>query len=158
MNATPAIPPGMTAITPHLTCRNAAAAIDFYQRAFGAVEVARLPSPDGKLAHALLTIGGASLMLVDEYAEQGMLSPQALNGSPVTIHLYVADADATFAQAIAAGATVAMPLADMFWGDRYGRLVDPFGHHWSVATHLRDLSPDEIAASMAGGCPEAGAG
>lgn len=157
MNATPAIPPGMTAITPHLTCRNAMAAIDFYKQAFGAVECARLPSPDGKLAHALLNIGGASLMLVDEYADQGMLSPQTLDGSPVTIHLYVADADAAFARAIAAGATVTMPLADMFWGDRYGRLVDPFGHHWSVATHQRDLSPEEIAAAMAGGCPDSGA-
>lgn len=94
-------------------------------------------------------------MLVDEYAEQGMLSPQALNGSPVTIHLYVVDADATFAQAIAAGASVTMPLTDMFWGDRYGRLVDPFGHHWSVATHQRDLSPAEIAAAMLDCCPGA---
>lgn len=155
MTTVQAIPPGMTAITPHLTCRNAAAAIDFYKQAFGAVECARLPSPDGKLAHAQLNIGGASLMLVDEYAEQGMLSPQALNGSPVTIHLYVVDADTTFAQAIAAGASVTMPLTDMFWGDRYGRLVDPFGHHWSVATHQRDLSPAEIAAAMLDGCPGA---
>lgn len=153
-----AIPPDMTAVTPHLTCRDAAEAIAFYKQAFGAIESGRLPSPDGKLAHALLRIGGACLMLVDEYPEQGMLSPLSLNGSPVTIHLYVADVDATVAQAVAAGARVTMPVADMFWGDRYGRLVDPFGHHWSVATHLHDLSQEEIAAAMMSdsGCPQSG--
>ena len=152
---TQAIPPGMTAITPHLTCSDAAAAIDFYKQAFGASEGARLPGPDGKLAHAQLWIGGACLMLVDEYAEQGMLSPLSLSGSPVTIHLYVADVDATVAQAVAAGARLTMPVADMFWGDRYGRLLDPFGHHWSVATHQHDFSPEEIAAAMRHGCPDA---
>ncbi|WP_291989029.1 VOC family protein [Candidatus Accumulibacter sp. ACC007] len=153
-----AIPPGMTAITPHLTCRDAVEAIDFYKQAFDASEEARLASPDGKLAHAMLRIGGACVMLVDEYREQGMLSPLSLNGSPVSIHLYVSDVDATVAQAVAAGAQVTMPVADMFWGDRYGRLVDPFGHHWSVATHQRDLSPEEITAAMMSdsGCPQAG--
>lgn len=151
---TQAIPPDMTAITPHLTCRDAAAAIDFYKQAFGAVEGGRLPGPDGKLAHALIRIGGAALMLVDEYPDQGMLSPLSLKGSPVTIHLYVADVDATVARALEAGATLTMPVADMFWGDRYGRLVDPFGHQWSVATHRHDLSPAQIAAAMQGACPE----
>lgn len=148
MSPVQAIPQGMTAITPHLVCRDAAAAIDFYRKAFGAVEQGRLPGPDGKLMHAAITIGGAALMLVDEFPGQGMPSPQSLGGSPVTIHLYVADVDATVAQAVAAGASVTMPVADMFWGDRYGRLVDPFGHQWSVATHVRDVGAEEIRAFM----------
>lgn len=149
------IPPGMTSITPHLVCRGAAEAIDFYTKAFGAVEQARLPGADGRLMHALLIIGNAALMLVDEYPEQGAVSPLTLKGSPVTIHLYVDDVDATVAQAVAAGAQVIMPVADMFWGDRYGVLKDPFGHQWSVATHVRDVSPEEIAAAMGSALPEA---
>lgn len=152
MSQTQAIPADMTAVTPHLVCRGAADAIAFYKAAFGAVEGGRLPGPDGRLMHAQIRIGGASLMLVDEFTEQGMLSPLALNGSPVTIHLYVPDVDATVAQAVAAGAKVTMPVADMFWGDRYGRLVDPFGHQWSVATHQRDIAPADIAAAMQGAC------
>lgn len=155
MSQAKAIPDGMTAITPHLVCRGAAEAIEFYKQAFGATEYARLPTPDGKLAHALINIGGACVMLVDEFPGQGMTSPLTLGGSPVTIHLYVADVDATFAQAIASGAKVALPVSDMFWGDRYGVLVDPFGHLWSVATHQRDLSPAEIAAAMTGACGNA---
>lgn len=143
------IPAGMTAVTPHLVCAGAARAIDFYTRAFGAVEVGRLPGPDGRLWHAQITIGGAPLMLVDAFPEMGSLDPLALKGSPVTIHLYVEDVDATVARAVEAGARVTMPVADMFWGDRYGQLEDPFGHRWSVATHLRDLSPEEIAAGAA---------
>ena len=158
MHPVPAIPAGMTAVTPHLVCRGAVDAIAFYQAAFGAVECARLPMPDGKLlAHGLINIGGAFLMLVDEMPGMGMSSPLALGGTPVTIHLYVPDVDATFAQAVAAGARVVAPVADMFWGDRYGILVDPFGHHWSVATHTRDLSPEEIAAAMRGGACDPGA-
>lgn len=149
------IPPGMTSITPHLVCRGAAAAIDFYTKAFGAVEQARLPGSDGRLMHAFLIIGNAALMLVDEYPEQGAVSPLTLKGSPVTIHLYVEDVDATVAQAVAAGAQVLMPVADMFWGDRYGVLKDPFGHQWSVASHVRDVSPEEIAAAMGKASPEA---
>lgn len=151
------IPPGMTAITPHLVCRGAADAIEFYKKAFGAVECARLPGPDGRLMHAHITIGGAAVMLVDEYPEypeQCALSPLALKGSPVTIHLYVPDVDATMAQAVVAGAKVTMPATDMFWGDRYGRLEDPYGHQWSIATHIRDVSPDEIIAAMGENCPE----
>jgi uncharacterized glyoxalase superfamily protein PhnB len=154
MSPVRAIPDGMTAITPHLVCRGAAEAIDFYKKAFGAVEYARLAMPDGKLAHGLINIGGSCLMLVDEFPEQGMLSPQALGGTPVSIHLYVTDVDAAFAQAIAAGVKVIMPLADMFWGDRYGVVADPFGHHWSLATHIRDLSQAEITAAMTGACPD----
>lgn len=143
------IPDGMHSLTPHLVCAGAADAIEFYVKAFNAVELARLPGPPGKLAHAMIRIGDSALMLVDEFPDMGVLGPKALKGSPVTIHLYVEDVDVAFAQAVAAGAKVTMPLADMFWGDRYGQLEDPFGHRWSMATHTRDLSPDEIQREMA---------
>ncbi len=146
------IPDGMRTITPHLVCRDASAAIAFYQQAFGAVELARLPGPDGKLLHAMVRIGDSNLMLVDEYPDWGSLGPQALKGSPVTIHLYVEDVDAAVARAVAAGARVTLPIADMFWGDRYGQLEDPFGHHWSVATHTRDVSPEELQTEMEKQC------
>jgi PhnB protein len=142
------IPDGMHSLTPHLVCAGAADAIEFYKRAFGAVELGRLPGPDGKLVHAAVRIGDSTLMLVDENPQWGALGPKALKGSPVTVHLYVTDVDATVAQAVAAGAKVTMPVADMFWGDRYGQLEDPFGHRWSVATHTRDLSFDEIKKAM----------
>jgi uncharacterized glyoxalase superfamily protein PhnB len=143
------IPEGMHSLTPHLVCAGAADAIDFYKRAFNAVEQARLPGPDGKLMHAAVKIGDSTLMLVDENPQWGSLGPKALKGSPVTIHLYVPDVDATVAKAVAAGAKVTMPVADMFWGDRYGQLEDPFGHRWSVATHTRDLTSEEIREGMA---------
>lgn len=142
------IPAGSHSLTPHLVCAGAADAIAFYVRAFGAVEQFRLPGPDGRLMHAALRIGDSMLMLVDENPEWGLLGPTALKGSPVTVHLYVEDVDAVVAQAVAAGATVTMPVADMFWGDRYGKLRDPFGHDWSVATHLRDLSAEQIREAM----------
>lgn len=141
------VPDGMHTLTPHLVCRDAAAAIAFYQKAFGAVELARLPGPQGKLMHALLRIGDSPLMLVDEFPDWGALGPRSLKGSPVTLHLYVEDVDAAVERAVAAGARLTMPVADMFWGDRYGTLEDPFGHHWSIATHVRDLSPEEIQAA-----------
>ena len=143
------IPDGMHSLTPHLICAGAADAIEFYKRAFNAVDLARLPGPDGKLMHAAVRIGDSTLMLVDENPQWGALGPKALKGSPVTIHLYVGDVDATVAQAVAAGAKITMPVADMFWGDRYGQLEDPFGHRWSVATHMRDLSAEEIKQGMA---------
>jgi PhnB protein len=146
--ATTPIPQGMHSLTPHLVCAGAADAIAFYAQAFGAIELARLPGPDGKIMHAMLRIGDSSLMLADEMPGCGSLGPASLKGTPVTIHLYVPDVDATFAAAVAAGATPIMPVADMFWGDRYGQLLDPFGHRWSVATHTRDLSPDEVQAGM----------
>jgi PhnB protein len=146
------IPDGMHSLTPHLVCAGAADAIGFYKAAFNAVEVSRLPGPDGKLMHGMVRIGDSALMLVDENAGCGMLGPKALKGSPVTVHLYVDDVDATVARAVSAGAKVTMPVMDAFWGDRYGQLEDPFGHHWSVATHLRDLSDDEIRAGMAKMC------
>ena len=151
MNKVKAIPDGMHSLTPHLVCRGAAAAIDFYGRAFGAIEQFRLPGPDGRLVHACVLIGDSQLFLVDEMPEHGALGPRALKGSPVTIHLQVQDADAAFARAVQAGATVSMPLADMFWGDRYGRVTDPFGHSWSIATHVRDVSPDDMVAAMKAG-------
>jgi uncharacterized glyoxalase superfamily protein PhnB len=134
----------MPALSPHLVCGDAAAAIDFYKQAFGAEEMFRLPGPDGKLMHASVKILGSMVMLVDEMPGCGAVSPKTLKGTPVTIHLNVPDVDAFTERAVKAGATVVMPVADMFWGDRYGVLEDPFGHRWSVSTHQRDLSPDEI--------------
>ncbi len=144
----PPIPPGMRSVTPHLICDGAAAAIEFYKQAFGAIEETRLPGPNGKLMHAQIRIGDSAVMLVDEAPQQGVLGPNALKNSPVFIHLYVADVDALVKQAVAAGAEVTMPPTDMFWGDRYGQLRDPFGHRWSVATHVRDVSPEEIQQAM----------
>jgi len=144
-----AIPDGMHSLTPHLVCAGAAEAIEFYKKAFNAVELARLPGPDGKLMHALVRIGDSMVMLVDEFPQWGTFGPKALKGSPVVLHLYVEDVDAQVKQAVAAGAKLTMPVTDMFWGDRYGQLEDPFGHKWSVATHTRDLTPEEIKAGMA---------
>lgn len=147
------------ALSPHLVVRGAAKAIDFYKKAFGAVELIRLPGPDGRLMHAAVQINGAMVMLVDEMPEYGALSPLALKGSPVTVHLNVPDVDKAFARAVKAGATTVMPVADMFWGDRYGVLKDPFGHSWSIATHQRDMTAKEIQKAMQsmGGnpCPDA---
>jgi PhnB protein len=133
----------MHSLTPHLVCAGGADAIKFYVKAFNAIELVRLPGPQGKLMHACIRIGDS---LVDESPEWGMLGPKELKGSPVTVHLYV---DAVVAQAVAAGAKVTMPLADTFWGDRYAQLEDPFGHRWSVATHTRDVSPAEMQQAMA---------
>ena len=148
MSQIKSIPDGFHTLTPHLVCRDAAAAIAFYVKAFGAIEQGRLPGPDGKLVHAMIRIGDSPLMLVDEMPEWGALGPQSLKGSPVTIHLYVEDVDAAVARAVDAGAKITMPVADMFWGDRYGQIEDPFGHHWSIATHIRDVSPEEMQAAM----------
>ena len=142
------IPEGMHSVTPHLICAGAAEAITFYTQAFGAVELARLPGPDGKLMHAMVKIGDSVVMLVDEMPSCGGFGPTSLKGSPVTLHLYVENVDAAFDRAVAAGARVTMPVADMFWGDRYGRIEDPFGHQWSLATHQRDVSPDEMRDAM----------
>ena len=138
----------MRSVTPHLVCAGAAQAIEFYKKAFGAVEEARLPGSDGKLMHAMIRIGDSQIMLADEFPEWGALGPKALKGSPVTIHLYVDDADAFARRAAAAGAKITMPVDEMFWGDRYGKLEDPFGHHWSVGTHVRDVSPEEMQRAM----------
>jgi uncharacterized glyoxalase superfamily protein PhnB len=144
------IPDGFHTLTPHIVVSDAAAAIDFYKEAFGAKEAMRMPGPGGKIMHALIQIGDSKVMLNDEFPEMGgALSPSSLGGSPVTLTLYVPDVDRTFEQAIAAGATVKMPAADQFWGDRYGMLTDPFGHLWAVATHIEDLTPEQIAQRAA---------
>jgi uncharacterized glyoxalase superfamily protein PhnB len=142
------IPDGMHSVTPHLICGGAAEAIEFYKKAFGASETSRLPGPNGKLMHASIRIGDSAVMLTDEMPEWGSHGPKALKGSPVTIHLYVADVDAFTARAVAAGAKITMPVDDMFWGDPYGQLEDPFGHRWSVATHVRDVSPADMQHAM----------
>jgi uncharacterized glyoxalase superfamily protein PhnB len=146
-NSTVAMPEGMHQLSPHLVCAGAADAIDFYVKAFGATEMIRLPGPDGKLMHASVSINGSSVMLVDEMLEHGIKSPKTLGGTPVTIHLIVPDVDAFVDKAVAAGAKVTMPVEDAFWGDRYGVLEDPFGHSWSVATPIREMSVDELKAA-----------
>jgi uncharacterized glyoxalase superfamily protein PhnB len=148
-------PGGLDTLTPHLVCADAAAAIEFYKRAFGFEEMMRLPMPDGKLGHAMLRIGDSMLMLADEFPEWDSLSPASLHGSPVTIHLSVADVDERFARAVQAGASVRMEPADMFWGERYSVLIDPFGHHWALASHLRDVSIEEMQAAVRQMCSEA---
>ncbi len=146
------IPEGMHTVTPHLVCADATKAIAFYQQAFNATEMMRIPGPGGKLIHACVRIGDSLVMLVDENPQWGCLGPLALKGSPITIHLQVEDVDAVFDQAVKAGAKITMPVADMFWGDRYGRVEDPFGHHWAIATHIRDVSPEEIRQAAAVEC------
>jgi len=143
-----AIPEGMHTVTPHLVCEGAAEAIEFYKKAFNATENGRMPAPDGKVMHAQMQFGDSVIMLVDAFPDHGCFGAKHYNGSPVTIHLYVPDVDATYAQAVKAGATAKHPPADMFWGDRYGVLVDPFGHSWSVATHTRDLTPEQMMEGM----------
>ena len=139
-----AIPEGMHTVTPHLICEGAAAAIEFYKQAFGAEEISRNEGPGGKLLHAQLCIGDSAVWLADANPEWQAVGPNELGGTPVVLHLYVEDADAVVAQAAEAGATVTMPVQDTFWGDRYGKLTDPFGHHWSVATHVRDVPQEEM--------------
>ena len=148
-NKTKAIPEGFDTLTPHLVVKGASKAIDFYKKAFGAGEIRRVLGPDGKsIMHAELKIGNSRLMLVDEFPEMNARGPESIGGTPVTIHMFVEDADTVFNRAVNAGAQVRMPLADMFWGDRYGVLADPFGHLWSIATHKEDLTPDEIRKRM----------
>ena len=145
----------MHTVTPHMVCAGGGAAIDFYKKAFNAEEVARFLTPQGKLMHGCIRIGDSLIMIADEFPEWGSLGPNALKGSSVTIHLNVADTDKQFQQAINAGCEQVMPLEDMFWGDRYGIVKDPFGHSWSIATHVRDVSPEEIQqaiSQMGEGC------
>ena len=142
------IPEGYHSVTPYLTLSDAARAIDFYKRAFGAQEVMRMNTPDGKIGHAEIRIGDSVVMLGDEMRGSGSQSPQSLGGTSGGVFLYVQDVDAVFNKAVSAGAQVEAPLADMFWGDRYGRLRDPFGHSWSVATHKEDVAPQEMQQRM----------
>jgi PhnB protein len=141
------------ALSPHLVVDDAAAAIDFYTKAFDAVQLGRIPRPDGKLIHAAVRINGFLVMLADDFPEVSggkSMTPKSLGGTPVTIHLTVTDVDAKFQRALDAGATVVAPLEDQFWGDRYGVVADPFGHHWSLGQPVREVSMEEIAAAMGG--------
>ena len=142
------IPAGYHNVTPYLIVRNGAAAIEFYKKAFNAVELMRFPGPGGKIMHAEVKIGDSPVMLADEMPEEGHVGPQTLGGVGVSMMLYVQDVDKQFAQAVAAGATVKRPLADQFYGDRNGILVDPFGHVWTLGTHKEDLSMDEVKKRM----------
>lgn len=132
------------AITPYLCCKDAARAIDFYKRAFDAVEETRMAEPNGRIGHAQLRIADAAIMLSDEYPEMNVLSPQSIGGSPVALHLYVGDVDQVAKQAVAAGAKVVRAVADQFYGDRTGTFEDPFGHHWFIATRKEELSGEEV--------------
>jgi PhnB protein len=142
-NAKP-IPEGYHTATPYLIIKDAAQAIEFYKKAFGATEVMRFAQPDGKIGHAEIKIGDSHIMLADEFPEMGARSPQTLGGSPVSILLYVEDVDAQAKQAIAAGVKVVRPVKDQFYGDRSGSFEDPFGHQWHIATHVEDVAPDEL--------------
>lgn len=141
-------------LAPHLVCDGASDAIDFYKRAFGATEMMRLPGEKGRLMHAAVLINGAMVMLVDENPVYGIIGPKTLKGTPVTLHLNVPSADAAIKRAADAGAKVVMPATDMFWGDRYGMVEDPFGHRWALATRLRNMTEAEIRAAAATQMPD----
>ncbi len=143
------IPKGYHSATPYLLVRGAAEAIDFYKNAFGAVEVMRMPAPGGKIGHAEIRIGDSHIMLADEVPEMGYYGPQKLGGTPVSILIYVEEVDRTFSQALAKGATQQRAVEDKFYGDRMGTLIDPYGHQWHVATHVEDVSEDEMRRRMA---------
>jgi PhnB protein len=146
--AVKAVPPGYESITPYITVKGAAAAIDFYKKAFGARETMRLPSPDGKVGHAEISIGKAHIMLADEFPDMGNKAPATLGDSPVLLHLYVENVDAAFKRAEKAGAKVVRPLADMFYGDRGGQLEDPFGHKWWLASRIEEVPEKELKRRM----------
>jgi len=149
------VPEGYHTVTPYLIVNGAARALDFYRKAFGAKEQVRMPGPDGKVMHAEIQIGDSKVMLADEFPQMGAKSPQSIGGTPVGICLYVARVDAVYEQAIAAGAKVERPLKDQFYGDRSGTVIDPFGHKWTIATHIEDVSPDEMQKRMAAMSPPA---
>ncbi|MDQ3035367.1 MAG: VOC family protein [Myxococcota bacterium] len=138
------IPDGYHSVTPYLICKGAARALDWYRDALGSEEMFRMPGPDGAIGHAEIRLGNSVLMLADEFPDMGARSPQSLGGSPVGLMIYVADCDAVFERAVAKGATVERALADQFYGDRSGSIVDPFGHKWTIATHVEDLTPEEM--------------
>ena len=149
MAAVKPVPDGYRSITPYVIVRGGAAAIAFYQKVFGARLRMKLDAPGGKIGHAELEIGDSLIMLADEHPEMGALAPPTIGGTPVGLHVYLADVDAVAAKAIAAGATLKRPVADQFYGDRLGSIVDPFGHLWHISTHIEDVSPDEIARRAA---------
>ena len=143
-----AIPNGYASVTPYLIVQGAARAIEFYKNIFGATERMRLPTPDGKVAHAEIEIGSSVIMMADECLERGSKSPDTIGGTPVCLNLYVADVDAVFAKALAKGAELIRPVENQFYGDRSGMFCDPFGHRWNVATHIEDVSPEELHKRM----------
>ena len=142
------IPEGYHTLTPYMTVRDAVRAIDFYKQAFGAHERGVMKGPDGKVMHAELKIGDSVIMLADEFPEFGAVAPESGASTSMGLHIYVTDVDDAFDRAVKAGAKVEMPVSDQFWGDRYGKLRDPFGHKWSIATHVKDMSADEMKQSM----------
>ena len=148
------IPEGYHTLTPYFTVRDAARAIEFYKQAFGAVEKGVMNGPDGKVMHAELRIGDSLFMLADEFPQYGSLSPQSTGGTGMGLHIYVEDVDSAFDRAVKAGATTEMPVTDMFWGDRYGQIEDPFGHRWSIATHIRDVAPADMQKAMQSMCSQ----
>jgi PhnB protein len=150
------IPEGYHTTTPYLIIKGAGDALEFYKKAFGAVELMRLQTPDGKVMHAEIKIGDSPIMLGDECPEMGYKSPSSLGGAAVSLMLYVEDVDASFAKAVAAGAKVMKPVADQFWGDRMGTVTDPFGHVWSLGTHVEDVSVEEIQRRAAAWMKQAG--
>ena len=140
-----AIPQGMESLTPHITVKNAKEAIEFYKKAFGAQESGRFHTPDGRIMHAALKVGGGHLFLNDEFPEmKGCGAPSPTGDLPFVINLYVENADQTFDRAVKSGAKAKMPLQNMFWGDRYGQIIDPYGYHWSIAQHIEDVTPEEM--------------
>lgn len=143
------IPDGYHSITPYLIIKGAAAAIDYYKEVFGAKELLRIPQPDGRVGHAELKLGDSVIMLADEFPELNTVGPKTLGNSPVGLMLYVDDVDAVFAKAVAKGAAIYKELADQFYGDRNGTIIDPFGHKWTIATHKEDVSPEEMQRRMA---------
>ncbi len=145
------IPQGYHSLTPYLACRDAASAIDFYKRAFGAQEIYRMPGPGGKIGHAELKIGDSFLFLSDDFTGQYT----ATTGGPLSLHLYTENVDELFRRAISAGAREEMPVQNMFWGDRYGKLIDPFGNRWGLATHIEDVTPEEMQRRMASASAQA---
>ena len=145
-----AIPEGYHSVTPYLVVKGAAAAIEFYGQALGAVETVRMPGPGGSIMHAEIKVGDSMVMLADEQPERGHLSPTTIGGAGVSIMLYTGDVDATYKAALAAGAKSNQPPTDMFWGDRMANITDPFGHSWAIATHTEDVSPEEMQKRMAG--------
>ena len=146
------IPDGYHTATPYLITNDAASAIEFYKKAFGATERMRLKDPSGKVMHAEIIVGASTIMMADEFPDMNAVSPQSLGGSPVSIHLYVEDVDAMFGQAVAAGAKVCRAVEDQFYGDRAGTLTDPFGHIWMIATHKEDVSLEEVEKRLAAMC------
>ncbi len=146
---TKSTPAGYHSITPSIIVRDAAQAIEFYARAFGAEEVSRMAGPGGTIVHAEIRIGDSVVMLGEENAQWGTRSPLSTNGNPGSLHIYVEDVDAAFARAVSAGATVRAPLEDAFWGDRYGKVTDPFGHEWGLATRMKEMSPEAMQQAAA---------